>query len=229
MWTGRWRPRVGQSRSASLLIVGFVAGILFWGGFNRAMEVTNTEQFCISCHEMKDNVYREYRSTIHYSNRSGVRAILPGLPRAEGLVAQDRSARSRRSNELFHQVLGTIDTPEKFDDKRLELADERVAADEDRPTAANAATATSSSTWTISAQETRASETHQDCADATGKTCIDCHHGIAHKLPPNADEAYQKVVETLDQSAKKRLSDYLSDAVGTALASPVTNQGGPSK
>ena len=26
----------------------FAAGIIFWGGFNTAMEATNTEKFCIS-------------------------------------------------------------------------------------------------------------------------------------------------------------------------------------
>jgi cytochrome c-type protein NapC len=54
-----------------------VAGILFWGGFNTAMEWTNREEFCISCHEMRDNVYAEYRNTIHYQNRTGVRATCP--------------------------------------------------------------------------------------------------------------------------------------------------------
>ena len=61
----------------TLLSIGFVAGIMFWGGFNTAMEATNTEQFCISCHEMEENVYKEYQDTIHYSNRTGVRAICP--------------------------------------------------------------------------------------------------------------------------------------------------------
>jgi cytochrome c-type protein NapC len=40
-----------------LLLIGVVAGIIFWGGFNTAMEATNTETFCISCHEMEVNVY----------------------------------------------------------------------------------------------------------------------------------------------------------------------------
>ena len=35
-----------------LVIGGFVAGIIFWGGFNTALEATNTEEFCISCHQM---------------------------------------------------------------------------------------------------------------------------------------------------------------------------------
>src|SRR6185436_19724108 len=60
-----------------LTIGGFVAGIVFWGGFNTALELTNTETFCISCHEMRDNVYQELQSTIHFTNRSGVRATCP--------------------------------------------------------------------------------------------------------------------------------------------------------
>ena len=36
---------------------------------------TNTEEFCIGCHEMRDNVYAEYKGTIHDQNRTGVRAI----------------------------------------------------------------------------------------------------------------------------------------------------------
>ena len=45
---------------------GFAAGIIFWGGFNTVVEATNTEAFCISCHEMRNNVYEEYKlSLIH--------------------------------------------------------------------------------------------------------------------------------------------------------------------
>ena len=51
--------------------------MLFWGAFNTALELTNTEQFCISCHEMRDNVYQELTRTIHFANRSGVRASCP--------------------------------------------------------------------------------------------------------------------------------------------------------
>ena len=60
-----------------ILALGFIAGIIFWGGFNTALELSNTEEFCISCHEMEANVYQEYRETIHFSNRSGVRATCP--------------------------------------------------------------------------------------------------------------------------------------------------------
>jgi hypothetical protein len=64
--------------------------VIFWGGFNTALEYTNTEQFCISCHEMEANVYEELTRTVHYSNRSGVRATCSGLPRAARMDPQDR-------------------------------------------------------------------------------------------------------------------------------------------
>ncbi|MEW8396173.1 MAG: NapC/NirT family cytochrome c [Candidatus Thiodiazotropha sp.] len=60
-----------------LIAVGIVAGIILWGGFNTAMEMTNTETFCISCHEMEQTVYQELQETIHFTNRTGVRATCP--------------------------------------------------------------------------------------------------------------------------------------------------------
>ena len=46
-----------------LVLAGFVAGVIFWGGFNTALELTNTEKFCTGCHEMRDNVFAELKST----------------------------------------------------------------------------------------------------------------------------------------------------------------------
>ena len=74
-----------------LIVGGFIAGIVFWGGFNTAMELTNTETFCTGCHEMRDNVFAELQRTIHFTNRTGVRAICSGLPRAARLDRQDRA------------------------------------------------------------------------------------------------------------------------------------------
>ena len=74
-WSALRRPAAKWSL-LSLLLVGVTSGILFWGAFNTGMEATNTLEFCIGCHEMRDNVYAEYKETIHYSNRTGVRRRL---------------------------------------------------------------------------------------------------------------------------------------------------------
>lgn len=73
----------------TLLLIGFVGGIVFWGGFNTGMEKANTEEFCISCHEMRNTVYQEYMDSVHYNNRSGVRATCPGLSRSARVCAED--------------------------------------------------------------------------------------------------------------------------------------------
>ena len=74
LWNFLGKPSAKYSL-LGLLVVGFVGGIIFWGGFNTAMEATNTLEFCTGCHEMRDNVYQEYKETIHFKNRTGVRAI----------------------------------------------------------------------------------------------------------------------------------------------------------
>ena len=59
----------------AVVAIGMISGLVFWGGFNTGMEATNQLAFCTSCHEMRDTVFQEYKETIHYKNRSGVRAI----------------------------------------------------------------------------------------------------------------------------------------------------------
>ena len=62
-WLGRMvRQAFTPARTLSLAFLtlgGFVAGVVFWGGFNTVLEATNTETFCTSCHEMKTNVFEE--------------------------------------------------------------------------------------------------------------------------------------------------------------------------
>ncbi len=180
LWGVLQRPSARYSLG-SLLVVGFLSGIIFWGGFNTAMEATNTETFCISCHEMKDNVYQEYRRTIHYTNRTGVRATCPDCH-----VPKDWTHKMVRkiqaSNELLHKALGSINTPEKFNAKRLELAthvwDSMKATD-----SRECRNCHDYSSMDYSVQQRRASRIHQQGFEK-GETCIDCHKGIAHSLPP---------------------------------------------
>ncbi len=213
-WRWFWRPSRAIALG-TLLTLGFIAGIAFWGGFNWSLELTNTEQFCISCHEMKDNVYNEYRTTVHFSNRSGVRASCPDCHVPKEWVHKI-VRKIRASNELYHHLLGTVSTKEKFAAKRLHLATNewrRMKSTDSR----ECRNCHKFDYMDYSVQEPRASRIHQE-ALTSGKTCIDCHRGIAHKLPPNADEAYEKLVESIDKSDKRILTDYLGAVVPQAKA-----------
>lgn len=163
-----------------LLIVGFAVGIIFWGGFNTVMEWTNTEKFCISCHEMYDNVYTEYKETIHYNNRTGVRAVC-----SDCHVPQEWGPKMIRkiqaSREVWGKITGTINTPEKFEAKRLTLARrewKRMLAND----SLECRNCHSFESMDKEKQATRASRQHE-MAIEDGLTCIACHQGIAHHLP----------------------------------------------
>ncbi len=163
-----------------LLSIGFVAGVIFWGGFNTGMEMSNTEAFCISCHEMEANVYQEYVGTIHYTNRSGVRATCPDchVPKEWG---PKMIRKIQASKELYAKVFGIVNTPQKFEDHREVMAERewnRMKANDSQ----ECRNCHNFEYMDFTAQRSVAAQIH-DRAEENGQTCIDCHKGIAHKLP----------------------------------------------
>ncbi|VAW98952.1 Cytochrome c-type protein NapC, partial [hydrothermal vent metagenome] len=165
----------GTTLGASLFFM--IVGVIFWGGFNTSMEVTNTLKFCISCHEMEENVYQEYKKTIHYNNRSGVRATCSDchVPRP---WIHKVIRKVQATNEVFHKLLGSIDTPEKFDAKRLKMAKNvwHAMKDTDSRECRNCHNFDS---MAPESQKKRSRKQHAK-AMIDGNTCIDCHKGIAH-------------------------------------------------
>jgi len=185
-----WRALRSPSAKYSLLTLlggGVVAGIIFWGGFNTGMEATNKLEFCIGCHEMRDNVYQEYKKTIHYSNRTGVRAIC-----SDCHVPKDWGHKILRkiqaSQEVWGKLTGVIDTRGKFQAKRLELAKHewaRMKGSDSR----ECRNCHSYEGMDMGIQDKSAKKKHAQAAmPGSGKTCIDCHKGIAHDLPEGAPE-----------------------------------------
>ncbi|GIZ51572.1 cytochrome c3 family protein [Noviherbaspirillum aridicola] len=164
-----------------LTIGAFVAGIVFWGGFNTAMEATNTEKFCTGCHEMRDNVFQELQGTIHYSNRSGVRAICSDCHVPHNWT--DKMARKMQaSKEVWGKIFGTIDTREKFEEHRLTLAQhewQRLKANN----SLECRNCHQFESMDFTRQSKRAADAHSTYLANGEKTCIDCHKGIAHQLP----------------------------------------------
>ena len=169
----------------TLLVVGFFSGIFFWGGFNTGMEATNTLEFCIGCHEMRDNVYVEYKKTIHYTNRTGVRAIC-----SDCHVPKDWTHKMIRkiqaSKEVWGKITGVIDTPEKFAAHRLQMAESewaRMKANDSR----ECRNCHSFDAMDVEKQKPRGAKMHK-IGISEKKTCIDCHKGIAHTKPKGMKE-----------------------------------------
>jgi len=181
-----------------VLIIGIVLGIILWGGFNWSLALTNTEEFCISCHEMEATPYEELQETVHWSNRTGVRATCPDChvprPWIHKIVRKIQA-----SNELWHHfITKEVDTPEKYEEKRFKLASNvwRAMKETDSRECRNCHDYDS---MDFDKQSERSVNRHEEmevdeeevaehgAAAAAGLTCIDCHKGIAHSLPAEYD------------------------------------------
>jgi cytochrome c-type protein NapC len=171
---GRWKFAVSMALGglllAFVLVIGGAAG-LAW---------TSTETFCIGCHEMRDNVYAEYKDTIHDHNRTGVRAICTDchVPRE---VVPLLLRKARATFEVIGHLRGVIDTREKFESHRTMLAT-RVwtrMLETDSHECRNCHHAEKMD----SEKQTEKARARHAKARAEGITCIECHFGIAHQEP----------------------------------------------
>ena len=149
------------------------------------MEMTNTLEFCITCHEMRDTVYKEYKETIHYSNRTGVRAICSDCHVPKDWVHKV-IRKSQASFEVWGKITGTIDTPEKFEAKRMQLATHEWERMKD----SNSRECRNCHNFDAMSSELQKQTPYKKHMKAKeeGKTCIDCHKGIAHQLPKEYEE-----------------------------------------
>ena len=184
------------SRLKSFLVLGglafgvfIISGVLITAGA-LGLAWTETEKFCIGCHEMRDNVYAEYKDTIHDTNRTGVRAICSDchVPRPPlDLIKRKMAA----SLEVWGHLTGVIDTKEKFEAHRSALAQKvwRRMKETDSLECRNCHHAEKMNSE-LQSEKARA---RHSTAKAKGKTCIDCHFGIAHKEPSGPGPAEMKM------------------------------------
>ena len=184
LWKWFWSPTSRFSWGAILIAGGF-GGVIAWGGFNTFMEYSNTMEFCISCHEMEQMVYQEYKKTVHYKNRTGVRVVCSDCHVPKEWTAK-LVRKVRASNELIHKVMGTIDTPEKFEARRLEMA-EHVWDSMEESGSRECRNCHTFEAMDFKKQHRRPQRKHPRAMEE-GKTCINCHKGIAHSLPEDWED-----------------------------------------
>ncbi|MBM3556403.1 MAG: Denitrification system component NirT [Alphaproteobacteria bacterium] len=199
-WSALWRP-ARQTSLGLLLVAGIALGIVGWGGFNWALELTNTQAFCVSCHEMERNVFREYTGTVHDSNPSGVRATCADCHVPKEWVHKV-VRKIQATNELYHHLLGTIDTREKFEAKRITLAN-NVWEQMKKTDSRECRNCHGFGAMDFTRQSPRARTRHTE-AEEQGRTCIDCHKGVAHQLPKGAFSAERELNETWGAGKRNR-------------------------
>ena len=165
-----------------MIVIGVLGGIIIWGGLNTGMEYTNRTEFCLSCHTMK-TPYEELKKTVHYSNRTGTSVGCADCHVASSKEPFDYARKLTQkvfaSKDVIGEILGTIDTPEKYEAHRLTMA-KRVWAHMEKTDSKECRNCHKFDKMDTTKQKDRSVVKHEG-AVMDGKTCIDCHKGIAHK------------------------------------------------
>ena len=162
------------------VVVGMVLGVVAVASFNGVMHATSTEDFCgTSCHEMATPLSTLQQSA-HYSNSHGLSAGCSDchIPR-EFIPKMVRKIEASR--ELWGHITGLIDTPEKYAAHQGAMREReinRMRANDSQ----ECRNCHNVDRMDFSAQPRMAGRLHPTMKKR-GKTCIDCHDGVAHSSP----------------------------------------------
>jgi len=186
-WARLWaRPRrkwlLGIPLGGLML---FVLGLAVYAGTSEVLEATSTTEFCANtCHEFRAFVTPSWRESFHYKNSKGVQAGCPNCHEPKPLVPM-LARRWQAIGEVWAHLIGRIDTQEKFDAEKPRMA-RQVWAYMKASDSRECRTCHKAAAWDESAQDPSARKKHEQMK-TNGKTCIDCHKGVAHKVPLGAD------------------------------------------
>lgn len=171
---------------ASLPVLGgVILGIIAMVGFDATMHATSTDEFCTSCHEMQIPL-ESLKTTAHFSNRSGVTAGCADCHLPHDFIPK-MVRKVEAAREVYGHFTGIIDTPEKYAAHRPQMQArelQRLRAND----SAECRYCHDIARMDLTIQSSHAAKQHSKISD-TGKTCIDCHSGIAHPQESENDEA----------------------------------------
>ena len=159
------------------LIPGMVIGVAAFATFDGVMHYTSSEEFCgQSCHEM-ETPRKALEQTAHSSNSHGV-----GVACADCHIPREFGPKMLRkieaSREVWGHWTGIIDTPEKYAAHRPAMRERelrRIRANDSQ----ECRNCHQLERMDFAAQE-RAVRRYHRGMESRGKTCIDCHEGLAH-------------------------------------------------
>jgi nitrate/TMAO reductase-like tetraheme cytochrome c subunit len=180
-WNKLWaRPqarwRLGIPLGGILLLL---LGMLALPAYNGMMYYTSTNEFCYGCHVGMDTVVEEYEASPHFFNRTGVKVTCADchLPRATGPKIL---AKIEATADVYHQLVGTIDL-DNFEQHRPTMA--QHVWDDMRATDSRECRHCHAFERMDPERQDRHTAKRHAPDKVEGKTCIDCHQGVAHKMP----------------------------------------------
>jgi cytochrome c-type protein NapC len=162
-----------------------LAGMGLYAGAGAALHATSSEEFCAyACHDMADFTTPAWKQSVHYKTRTGVHAGCPDC-HVPGPFVPKMIRKVQALNEGYQHILGTIGTQEKYNAKKAEMA-QHVWDYMKKTDSRECRACHSADRMDPDKQSTMAQKAHAK-AKLKGKTCIECHQGVAHELPPDPE------------------------------------------
>lgn len=181
---GLWRRLSTPSARWSvlaLLVIGIVIGAGAVIGTQVMVAVTGSNEFCGgACHSMQW-VANEYRQSVHFANRTGVRATCHDchIPHEYPSLLWYKAKAGLK--DAIGEMRGVISTEDKFKQQRKRLAED-VWAEFRGTNSANCQHCHAFDAAIVAKQQEFVRPMHEQFL-AKSATCIDCHKGVAHAEP----------------------------------------------
>ena len=171
--------------------VAFVLGAAALGTTNYVLHETSTTEFCYVCHSHEAFIKPEYEASSHFSNLSGVRAECADCHLPHDNWFELVWTKAVVSLDIIPELAGKLDTAEKYEEHRAEMATSvwREFRENDSKFCRSCH---SLEAMDLENQERRTARQHSRAAE-NGETCIDCHYGIVHVAPENAEEILESL------------------------------------
>jgi trimethylamine-N-oxide reductase (cytochrome c) cytochrome c-type subunit TorY len=170
-----------------MLVVG--AGAL--GSMNWVVHKTSETSFCYTCHSHQSFIRPEYEQSSHFRNASGVRAGCSDCHLPHDNWFELMYTKALVSADVITELRGKIGTAEKYEAQRGHMAQEvwqQMLANDSK----FCRSCHSFDAMNLEAQRRMPGRMHANAMES-GKTCIECHRGIVHALPENAEQLWTEV------------------------------------
>jgi nitrate/TMAO reductase-like tetraheme cytochrome c subunit len=195
---GLW-SKPGAKWLLGIPIGGFAAfalGMVALGGANYAMHKTSSTEFCFTCHSHEVNIRPEYEASSHFSNTSGVRAGCADCHLPHDNWFEMTWTKAVVSLDIIPEMMGKLSTPEKYEAHRAEMA-ESVWHQFRENDSKFCRSCHSFEAMDLASQERRTARRHTQAREK-GQTCVQCHYGLVHKEPENAEAILEAVFAERD-------------------------------
>lgn len=167
-------------------LIAFGLGAVALGTSNYVLHKTSETEFCYVCHSHDSFIRPEYEASSHFINAAGVRAGCANCHLPHDNWFELVWTKAVVSLDIIPEVMGKIDTAEKYEAHRAEMA-ESVWRQFKANDSKFCRSCHSVAAMDLEAQGRTPARRHSQAAER-GETCIDCHYGIVHKEPENAEQ-----------------------------------------